>query len=391
MKVAVFGASGFVGAALVERLTRETGMDVVICINRLGNAWRFSRARIPVRSVDIMSSDQLVSVLDGVTHVVNCTRGGTGVMFQGLSNLLTACREARVKRFVHLSSISVYGNPPPGDRMREDSPTNPEPGSYGWEKLRQDGMVEAAHDAGLDCVVLCPPNISGIYSSFVYNVLSEMRSDTLALVDGGNRPNSTVDVENLVHAILLSLNIAKGDGKRMFVTDGNGHTWKEMTNGLMELAQRSLPLANVAAENVVTPVATRAPLPSFWRSVKHLASSEVREALRRDPRWARADAAVRQLVAKSGAKIEDRLRMSIEGPQRISKVAEQSRYSSRYMAVQKRGIWHDSDRARDAIGYAPVLSLPASFARYAEWYRRMYGFGESFWPLANVIETFRAD
>ena len=386
MKVAIFGASGFVGMALAERLMLEGGIELVICINRLGNAWRFSRARIPVRSVDIMAPDQLAAALDGVTHVVNCTRGGTEVMLQGLKNLLATCRETKVKRFVHLSSISAYGDPPPGECLREDAQSKPDPGSYGWEKLKQDEMVEAANAAGLDCVILCPPNISGIFSSFVYNVLSDMRADTLALVDGGLRPNSTVDVDNLVHAILLSLNVAKGDGRRIFVTDGGRHTWKEMTEGLMELAERSRPMASVAAEDVVIPTFAPAPLPPLWQSLKHLASSDVREALRRDPRWARVDAAVRRLVARSGAKIEDRLRMSIEGPQRVGKIPEQSRYTSRYMAVQKRGIWHSIDRARDAIGYTPVLSFKAGLERYREWYKLMYGFGSEFWPLTREIE-----
>ena len=391
MKIAVFGASGFVGTALVEHLLKEPGHEVVVCINRVGSAWRLSRAQIPWRSVDILAPDALASALEGATHVVNCTRGGSEVMLAGLKNLLAASKNAQVKRFVHLSSISVYSTPGNVRSMREDAPTDPEPGSYGWEKLRQDDMIQAAHAGGLDCVVLCPPNISGTYSSFVYNVLSDMRAGTLALVDGGSRPNSTVDVDNLVHAIMLSLNVAKADGKRIFVTDGEGPTWKDMADGLMELAERTEPLSSVGAEQIVPPVVAKTPMPSLWRSLKHVASSEVRESLRRDPRWARIDTQIRWLVAKGGAKIEDRLRLSVEGPQKVSKIHEESPYSSRYMAVQLRGLWHDISRAREALGYVPPLDFAQSMSRYRDWYKLMYGFGQAYWPLARTIEMFRAD
>lgn len=390
MKIAVFGASGFAGMALIERLLRGKDVQVVACSHQLGNAWRLSRACIPNRSVDIMVPDQLARALDGVTHVVNCTRGPEPVMLQGLKTLLAACKTAKVARFVHLSSISVYAPIPPGETMHEDSPTDPEPGSYGAMKLKQDEMVSAAHQAGLDCVVLCPPNISGPFSGFVYKVVSDMRAGTLALLDGGTRPNSTVDVDNLVDAILLALKIGRGDGRRMFVTDGDGHTWKHMTDKLMEIADCTTPLPSLPSEAVPLWTGASKPMPSLWRSFKHLASSEVREALRRDARWARLETRLRGLVDKAGGGVEDRLRDSIEGPQRIAKIPERSPYTSPYVQVQRRGIWHSNDRARDTIGYTPQLTLAAGLDRYVIWYKQMYGFDAPFRPLARAIEAFQA-
>jgi NAD dependent epimerase/dehydratase family len=54
MKVAVFGASGFVGSALVERL-QQKGVELVPVIHTAGNAWRLARHGIPLRAVDLMS------------------------------------------------------------------------------------------------------------------------------------------------------------------------------------------------------------------------------------------------------------------------------------------------------------------------------------------------
>jgi nucleoside-diphosphate-sugar epimerase len=388
MKVAVFGASGFVGTALVEKLLERRDVETLVYIHNIGSAWRLSRANIATKSVDILSADAVAAALDGVTHVVNCTRGSSAVMLNGLENLLHASRVNKVRRFVHLSSTAVYGNPPSRATAHEDAPANPVPGSYGWEKLQQDNTVAAAAKEGLDCVVLCPPNISGVYSSFVNNVLGDIRKGTFALVDGGLRPNNTVDVDNLVHAITLAISVPKGDGKRIFVSDGDDLTWKDLADALLPLAELKAPIATVAAADVVAPLAKTPPLPPLWKSLKHLASSEVREAVRRDPRWARIDMAVRRLVAQSGAKIEDRLRHSIEGPQKVMRIDEPSPYSSRYTAMQLLGVCHRIDRARSVLGYEPKFNFAQSMTRYRAWYGALYGFGTPYWPLVRILETF---
>ncbi len=109
--------------------------------------------------------------------------------------------------------------------MREECEPRPQ-GDYGPIKLRQDEIVARAHADGLSCAVLCPPNISGVYSPFVCSVLEDMRRGSLALVEDGGMPINVVDVDNLCHAIELALTADQVDGRRIFVTDGDGITWR---------------------------------------------------------------------------------------------------------------------------------------------------------------------
>jgi nucleoside-diphosphate-sugar epimerase len=308
-------------------------------------------------------------------------------MLAGLKNLLEASKASAVKRFVHLSSTAVYGNPPPKESEHEHAKASPHPGTYGWEKLKQDEMVGAATASGLDCVLLCPPNISGIYSSFVNNALKDIRNGTFALVDGGKRPNNTIDVDNLVHAIRCALEIPKGDGKRIFVTDGDGLTWKDLSDALLPLAELTSPIANISAAELASPPIASQPPNSLWQSFKHLASSEVRAAIRRDPRWARVDTKLRKLVALTGTAMEDQVRHSIEGPRKIEKLYEPQRFSSRYTTMQLLGVCHRIDRARDILGYEPQLSFSQSMERFRLWYMAMHGFAQPYWPLARRLET----
>ena len=391
MKVAVLGASGFVGATLVEHLLGRADIETRVLIHSSGNAWRLARAAIPMKVVDVTSSSQVSEALAGCSHVVNCTRGSSAVMFDGLRHMLAASKNANVRRFVHLSSVAVYGDPPPAASEREEAPAHPPPRSYGAEKLRQDKMVADAAAAGLDCIVLCPPNISGVYSSFLCNVLSDMRNGRFALLDGGSRPLNIIDVDNLAHAIVLALHAAKGDGKRIFVSDGVGRTWNDLANELLPLAELSAPLPTISGSAFRTPQPVPQQKVSLWRSMKHLVSSDVREALRRDPLWARFDKGLRGLAAAGGTRLEDRLRDSIEGARKVAKVTDPYPYSSRYNAMQLRNVWHRIDRARDVLGYEPPLDFTASMARFRLWYETMHGFGQSFWPLARTLNNFSVD
>jgi len=92
-RIAVVGASGFVGSALVERLLVQGADEVVPFIHSSGNAMRLARRGIELRMLDLLDSTQVEAALSGITHVVNCSRGDEDVMLTGLRNLLAASRK----------------------------------------------------------------------------------------------------------------------------------------------------------------------------------------------------------------------------------------------------------------------------------------------------------
>lgn len=384
MRTIVFGASGFVGSALVERL-RTRGEDFVAVIHSAGNAWRLARHGMNLKIVDITSREAVAGVMRGATHVVNCTRGGDDVMGPGLKNLLAEAKAQGVQRFVHVSSVAVYGDPPPPSSENELSPANPAPGSYGDEKLKQDRTVQQAHKEGLSSAIVCPPNISGVYSGFVVNVLEDIRNGSLSLVDGGSRALNIVDVENLCHAIELARGAERTDGERIFVTDGETITWADLARHLLPLAEVAGPVASITADQVVREGAPSKPRRSLWRAMKHMVSSDVRAALRKDPMWEGLDMAARAAVTRLGRASEDSLRYSIEGPTRVAKVATDAAVQSRYVAQQLRGVVHRTARAKATLGYAPVLSFDESMANFAAWYRATRGMDTASWALVKEL------
>jgi len=382
MKTAVFGASGFVGTQLVENLWAK-GRECVPVIHSAGSAWRLARHGRPLSVADILSRNDVARVMQGCTHVVNCTRGSDDVMIEGLKVLLAEAKAQGVKRFVHLSSVAVYGDPPPLESAEESAAARPERGSYGELKLRQDRLVGKAHEKGLSCAVLCPPNISGLYSSFVTNVLEDIRNASLRLIDRGARPINVVDVENLCHAIELACDAEKTDGRRIFVTDGEGVTWRRFVDELWPLAEQTAPLPDMSEGDVkISALPARA---SLWRAMKHLASSDVRAALRKDPLLERLDKAARGAVAHLPGNMELGLQHAIEGPRKIVKVVADEKPASRYVAQQLRHVTHSNKRARGVLNYEPLVSFEQSMANFRRWFIETRAlFGPS-WRLARDL------
>jgi nucleoside-diphosphate-sugar epimerase len=388
-RVAVLGASGLVGATLVERLHAGGRYEVVPVVHSSGNAWRVARLPLTLKTVDLMAAESVRGVVAGCSHVVNCTRGGDEVMLKGFRTLLDACAAARVQRLVHLSSVAVYGDPPAPDSQDEAGQTNPARGSYGWIKLQQDRMLERAARTGLSCVALCPPNIGGPYSYFLLALLLALRSGRAALVDGGRAPCNLVDVDNLALAIELALERGPEDGRRLFITDDDTATWSAVLAELRPLVPDGTPpVPSIEARVVQDLLVAQRPAPaSLWRSLKHLVSSDVREVLRRDPLLARIDAGLRRAVALLGSATEERLRLAIEAPPGKRPAASRFDIDLRLTAQQLRTVVHSSRRAREALGYQPRHSFAASMQAFRAWYRSISGATSSFGDLFSRIQS----
>jgi len=384
-RIAVIGASGFVGATLVERLLAQ-GADVVPFIHGSGNAWRIGRRGIDLHMLDVLDATAVERSLQGITHVVNCSRGGNDVMLTGLRNVLRASRRGRVRRLIHLGSVAVYGDPPPAASVRETAPTAPARDSYGWIKLQQDRMVAKAAREGLSALILCPPNISGPYSTFLIGLAHALCSGGFALLDDGSAPCNLVDVSNLSHAIELALANGPDDGSRLFITDDQDTDWRLVVENLMPLVhpQRAVAmLSRNELERLPNPLGRR-PI-SLSAGVKHLLSSEVRSALRKDPLWERVDAVLRVGVTRMGRSFESMLRSSIEGPLVVARSVSTEQLNIGLCRQQLRGVRHSSQSAKNRLGYHPLYTFSESMAAFRRWYKGAHGMDSDAWSLLTEL------
>jgi nucleoside-diphosphate-sugar epimerase len=385
-RIAVVGASGFVGSALVERLLAQAGHEVLPLIHSSGNAWRLARLGIDLQAMDLLVQDEIDIALRGCTHVVNCALGSEDVMLRGLRHLLSASRKNKVERFIHLSSVLVYGDPPSPDSVHEDAQTSPTKGTYGWLKLQQDRMVLQACRAGLPSVILCPPHISGPYSPYLVALVDALRAGAFALLDDGKAPCNLVDVSNLAHAIELALNRGGADGKRMFVTDDGETTWHDVIEGLASVSEPTEPVPGITREELSRLRRDDGkPSLSLVQSLRHLVSRDVRAAMRRDPLWAKVEQALLRSVTRLGKGVEEQLRLSTAGPLPIPKVNSGPQYHVQLCVEQLRGVRHASDLAKQELGYKPLHTFTASMRAFCAWYRSQHGMDTGSWDLLKQL------
>jgi nucleoside-diphosphate-sugar epimerase len=237
----VTGATGFIGGHVARRLVRDGHQ--VRCLVRAGSdTSRLDDLGVELVVGDVTSAPGLRRTTEGCDAVVHCAalvsdwatvQEIARVNVGGTRNLIEACVDASVRRFVHLSSTDVYGHPG-GAAIDETQVPARFANWYAQTKLEAEAQVALAGRAGsLETVVLRPATVYGPGSTEVVGEIARaIRRGNMVLVGGGRVVAGLCYVENLVDAVVLALTHEAAPGQAFNVTDGLAVTWKEFTGGL---------------------------------------------------------------------------------------------------------------------------------------------------------------
>jgi nucleoside-diphosphate-sugar epimerase len=374
-RVLITGASGLVGSRLCEIMHLGQVGTPRALIHSSGSAARIARLPLDFAMGDLCDLDSVRKTMQGCDAVVHLARGSQNVMTRGLENVLRAATEHKVRRFVHVSSVAVYGNNPPPESAREDAVANPGDNAYGRSKLMQDERVlHYHHKHQLPTVILRPPNITGPFAAFTLSVMNRLRTRTLPLIDGGKNPCNLVYVDNLVQAILLSLVRDEAIGETFFITEPHTITWEQclrdhaalLGSQLWEVSSRDIPVK--PAKRILRDSVRAVPGAIF--------SKEFREALRRIPVLEAAEAAVFQRFESLSPESQDNLRLRLRGPETpVMRTNGKPKIdpADGLIAGQMRKVAHSCEKAQRLLGFsAPVsygegMELTAKWMRFAKW------------------------
>ncbi|MBT6222611.1 MAG: NAD-dependent epimerase/dehydratase family protein, partial [Rhodobiaceae bacterium] len=116
-KITVFGGSGFLGSHVVDKLINE-GFEVTICDREKSNHLEKNQN---FKKCDILNLDEVKDAVKGsdvvynfaaladLNEAINKPLETININILGNANILEACKEFSIKRFVYASSVYVYG------------------------------------------------------------------------------------------------------------------------------------------------------------------------------------------------------------------------------------------------------------------------------------------
>jgi dihydroflavonol-4-reductase len=173
MKIAITGATGFIGSRVVKIL-RARGDDVVCIARTPSKATDLTALGCTVVKGDILDKASLAAAFAGCDAVIHMAAsyeiGLTGEKkkqagqfnLDGTRNALEAAHEAGAKKIVYTSSLVVYGYARKDPPIKEGDATSTEhPSFYGESKAQAHDIALALIKTGAPIVIVQPGAVLG--------------------------------------------------------------------------------------------------------------------------------------------------------------------------------------------------------------------------------------
>jgi len=324
--VLVTGASGFLGSHLTHALVAR-GVTPRVLVRPGSRRDALPLSQVELYEGDLRDADSLRKAVSGVQIVYHCAatmRGKKEDFFagnvQGTQHLLSAAQSANVRRFVHVSSVAVYG---PGAKtiVRENEGYDPFPqqrGHYTWTKIEADRQtLQFAKDQHFPVTVLRPgiiygPGAKPFFARLHYN----LKGKAHVIIGRPNALLPLVFVESVVEALLRASEKPLSDFPVYNIVDG------AILQG--DLLQRQTEAMGRRVRTFYCP-----------------------------PR----------LVCAGASMLEKIYRLLGKGAPALSRYRVQRACQS---------LAHDTTKARKELGWRPVVSLPEGLEQTWQWWLKTH-------------------
>jgi nucleoside-diphosphate-sugar epimerase len=270
----VTGGSGFIGGRLIERL-RADGWSVRALARSPASAEKVRTIGAEPVDGDLENVDAMRAGAEGCAVAFHAAaqlgEWGSRDQFmrgnvEGTRNALQACREAGVRRFVHVGTEAALIAGQPLVNVDESAPLRPDSKAlYCATKALAEQAVREASSDGFETVVVRPRLVWGRGDTTILpSLVKTMRAGRFAWIGGGRHLTSTTHVDNVAHGLVLGAEKGQPGGV-YFVTDGEPVVFRDFITELVSTQGVEVP-----DRNMPTPLAGLAAAASeaVWRSFR---------------------------------------------------------------------------------------------------------------------------
>ena len=268
MQIFITGASGFIGGAVAKSLANKHTIRAMSRSTKNDEILRNLGATPVHCELGSVQPDDIA----GCEVVIHCAafvkQWGTREEFwaanvKGTAQLLNVASRTGVSRFIHIGTEAALYY---GQNMLDIDETYPYPTHtpflYPETKAEAEKLVLAANAPDFMTISLRPRFVWGPGDQTIMPVVKRAVERGMYMwINQGHAQTSTTHIDNLVHAVELSLTHGRG-GQAYFITDGSNTTVREILTSLANT--QGLRLTNLS---LPTPVARALGwlIERFWR------------------------------------------------------------------------------------------------------------------------------
>ena len=230
-KILVTGASGFIGARLVEKLTADDEFVVTALVRDITKAHHLKALGVNIVVADLSNRSDIDGALKGQDVVINLVhdfKQSQRNNLRGFANLSEASIKHGVKHFVQVSSIVVYDDWPIGN-ISEESPFGQPGTEYKNTKVAIENSLQRSSKKGLLHTSILQPTI--VYGPFSWlwtdYVVEKLLSGTVVLPGNGEGICNAVYVDDVVDALVLAAKNPGLSGEKYIISGPEPITWRE--------------------------------------------------------------------------------------------------------------------------------------------------------------------